>query len=293
MNNQINVLNFQNPKQNEQFPITDQFDNMDNFFEDEDIINQEIETIMEIEREMETSKSKDSKNIPQKSPDIFDNTEIDNFSFESIEIPNTIQKSTIVNQKLSQKNDLNDEVLSQSLEEGIEVFENLDMNIDVPLKNDANCNRQSNFLTDNSGDNVAKISEQPIKQPKINVWSIERLTKNISNINNGKFKIKAKFKSIIEKLSVADEKFHLVVEVEDGTGSITLKFEDEIVGHLANCTANSLMGLKSQVEDNIVEAQTKVLSVLKTLKDNLITFDSIVEVNVNSSYKYPLLIKIL
>lgn len=296
-NSIVNNTNFQNPVKNVQYPYTDQFDTMYNFFEDEDKINEEIEMMMEIEREMENSKNKSTKNIPQKSPDIFDNTEIDDFSFELIEIPKTVPKSNIANQKLSHKNNINDANLSKSLEEGNEVFENLDLNIDIGIKNDFNSIQKSSLLKDISEDTAiksdCKISEAPINKPKITLWTIEKLNKNISSINNGKFKIKAKFKNIIEKLSVADNKFQLVVEVEDDTGSITLKFDDEIVGSLAGCTSSSLMRLKSQVEENIVEAQTKVLSVLKTLKDNLIKFESIVEVIVNSKYKYPLLNKIL
>lgn len=260
--------------------MTDEFGDIDNFFEDEDKINEEIEMIMELERTMDNPNTHNTK---QKTPDIFDDMEIDDFSLETSVFPNTVKKSNREN--LVCKNSVPDDDLTKSLKDGMDVFEKLDVNIDTNIKK-IDKNITSDFHTRrNSSDDFN------IVKPKINVWSIERLNNKLSNINNGKFKIKAKFKSIIEKLSLTDEMFHLVVEVEDQSGSIVLKIHDEVVSTLAGCTAATLVRLKSQ--DDVGQAQSKILNVLKTLKDKLISFDSLAEVIVNSKEKYPILIKIL
>lgn len=309
--NVTDVLKYQNATNNKTHD-GDNFNEIDYFCEDEDKINKEIDTIMKLEREMGNSSTVSRKPTIRKTPDLFDDMELDDCNFERIQIPDTFimnsKEFSKVNQKASNINNKIDLALSQSLEEGMDVFETINVDVDTNMKNfnvdkiDIS-NKTSNLIEDKIDDRSSLGNEfmspekqfqvKPSTQAAINIWPIQKLKKNIPNINNGKFKIKTKFKSIIEKLTVVDDSFHLVVEVEDNSGSITLKFDDEIVASLAGCTATNMMSLKSQVQDNILSAQAKVLGVLKTLKENLLKLDSVAYIRVDAREKYPILINLL
>ncbi|KAG5877411.1 hypothetical protein JTB14_035649 [Gonioctena quinquepunctata] len=160
--------------------------------------------------------------------------------------------------------------LSDSLELENDVFEGLDIEAHL-----------------DKIDEQHKIS-QPL-QPK--VWPIDRLVNSIPNISNGKFKIKCKFKSIVEKMILVDEEFHLVIEVEDETGDISVKLHSDIVADLIGFSAAELMKLKAEIMENNFAAQSKILEGLKGLKEKLIELDKIAEVQVNVREKYPVVLK--
>lgn len=271
----------------------DSLDYMNEILENEDQINEEIEMIMQLEAEREQVNTNKQGNR-LKSPDMFGDFEVDNLNLESIEIPT---KTAHVSERNTIKT-MDNINLTESLEGDMEVFENIEIDCQkTDIKKVSSNNIINNVTKDDLKlkDNASCIkNKSPVKIPlQTKVWAIQTLHNNLPKITNGKFKIKAKFKAIVEKLTLIDEKFHLVIEVEDSSANISLKVDNEIVAHMAECTAENLLFLKSQIHDNILVAQTKALGVLKTLQENLIKLDNIMDIKIESNQKYPQLVNVL
>ncbi|XP_057658923.1 recQ-mediated genome instability protein 1-like [Diorhabda carinulata] len=230
-------------------------ENLDDF-EDDFKIDEEIEMLIEVERELEQSESN-----RKKTPDMFDDTDLD---FENIDIPNPPIPTT---SNISFRNNSTGVIsISDSAEEenSIELIKTSKQNIP----------------------NTPKPS-LPV------IWSIEKLLKTMSNISNGKFKIRGKFKEVKEKMCVLDDDFHLVVEVEDSTGSIPVKFHGSVVSELNGYTAEEFMQLKDEWGKGNSEAKSKALQALERLKNRLTELDNVLEVSIKSNENFPILLKIL
>ncbi|KAJ8939987.1 hypothetical protein NQ314_010927 [Rhamnusium bicolor] len=233
--------------------------------EEEMKLAEEMEILMEMEKEFEEPRAKRRKS-DSRTPDMFDDMDVDDYDFSKIDIPDTIiktnkdtNKTPVVKetniQKISSPINID---LSASLEQDNEVFENLDIESHLDKIDDkVNKVHETEFSTPQK----RAILEKKLTPPKSVILTIEKLLKNIPNISNGKFKIKAKFKSIVEKLTVADDEFYLVIKVEDDSGDITVRIHSDVVTDLAEYCPIALLSLKSSIEENNKESQQKVLEV--------------------------------
>lgn len=263
-------------------------DDMQAFLEDEEIrINREIADMIEIERQTESTQPKSSSTLVHKTLNMFEDMDIDDDVFANIQVPevdNENKKSieskvknatnirTNLDKKKVEKNAIN---LSSSMEDDVDFFENIDLDnhLDQLEKKMAYNLKQSRCsqpdkskinisVSDTSWNKIDSDDRNTIQiEQTLDIWRIEKLTKYLGVNNNGQFKIKGKFKTIIEKLTLTEQEFHLVVEVEDGTGCITVKVHNDIVAGWAEYTAEQLNDLKSNIQQNIAETQAKVVEV--------------------------------
>lgn len=293
--NNANVQNFPNVSNNSSHSVNNPLDESDNIFED-DKINEELEMMMQIHQEIDNSSVAIKKSGVRKTPDMFEDMEVDAWTFNNM----PAQHRNIKNSKEDELNEPDGVVidLSESLDEEMHVFENIDIPNDRPVQiNSSNeLNLKDTSKIPNSFNLQCEIEEIQNNQKyeiKTDIWSIQKLKNNLPNINKGKFKINAKFKTIIEKLTLIDKKFHLVMEVEDESNSIIVKLDDTLVANLARCTATQLIDLKSQILENVSSAHAKALEAFNTLKENLVKFDNLVYVRIEANEKFPLLIEII
>lgn len=263
-----------NDRKNKPVTTGDYMDDMQAFLEDEELINAEI---AEMERQAAERPQVNSSSVTaRKTPDIFEDMDLDDAVFANIEVPEIGRKSpqkkttnnTNIKTILSKRTntDLN---LSGSNNKDDDFFDDLDLD-DHLNKLEEKMAKDQNQLTSSQPaepalDNVTASFEARStgnqKTALSNIWPIEKLIKNLKVITNGKFKIKAKFKTIMEKLTLTEDKFHLVVEVEDGSGSVTVSVHSDVVAGFAKCTPAQLNMLKANIQQNIVDAQAKVVEV--------------------------------
>ncbi|XP_023022121.2 uncharacterized protein [Leptinotarsa decemlineata] len=247
---------------------------------EEQRMNEELAILMEVERDFEETQAKRRKT--NKTPDMsFDDMEISDSEFENIVIPEPVIATGVEAVNKTSANletvckpttsENNQEVvdLSDSLELENDVFEDLD--IDAHL------------------DKIDR--ENGVSEPKL--WTIDDLVKNMPNITNDKFKIRGKFKSIVEKMTIIDDEFHLVIKVEDETGDISVRLHNNIVANYTGVSAVDLMKLKTEIAENNAVAQGKFLGALKSLKEKLVELDELAEVQVNVREKFPVVLKFL
>ncbi|CAG9836954.1 unnamed protein product [Diabrotica balteata] len=257
-NRNLNTHVSSTPKPNTAPP---QFQNVDDF-DDDFRIDSEIEMLMEAERDFEGDVSM-TKKTKSKTPDLFE----DDFDFEAIDIPSTLKPSTSKNAASNLNNSKSIINISDSIDE---------------KNNSVSTTQQSD-----------KIGTSTASAPTPVVWSVEKLVKTIPNVSNGKFKIRAKFKKITEKMTVVEDNFHLVAEVEDEGASVALKFHSDVVSDLIGCSVQEFMALREEWLRSNVEAKNKVLGALDSLKNRLTDLDNVLEVVVNVKEKFPVLVKIL
>ncbi|XP_028146323.1 recQ-mediated genome instability protein 1 [Diabrotica virgifera virgifera] len=256
-NRNLNTHLSSTPKPNTAPP---QFQNVDDF-DDDFQIDTEIEMLMEAERDFEdvsiTEKSK------SKTPDLFE----DDLDFDTIDIPSTLKPST-------SKNVVSNLSHSKSIINISDIIDEKTISVSTTQQFD-------------------KIGTPTASATAPVVWSVEKLVKTIPNVSNGKFKIRAKFKKITEKMTVVEDNFHLVAEVEDEGAAVALKFHSDVVSDLIGCSVQEFMGLREEWLRSNVEAKNKVLGALDSLKNRLTDLDNVLEVVVNVKEKFPVLVKIL
>ncbi|KAJ8960422.1 hypothetical protein NQ318_013704 [Aromia moschata] len=212
------------------------------FTEEEEMrIAEEVDMLMEIERDFETNRSRPG---PSKTPDMFDDMDLNDDDFENIEMPAAVIKTSTETGQIS-----------------------------------TSTNRENELTV--------------LTPQKPTVLTLEKLLKNIPNISNGRFKIRAKFKSIVEKLTILDDGYHLVVQVEDETADMVVKFHSDVIANLAECSPEVLLSLKAEVVEKNAEAQRKVLETIKRIKEKLLQLSNVVELQISVKETYPVVLKIL
>ncbi|XP_018566661.1 recQ-mediated genome instability protein 1 [Anoplophora glabripennis] len=241
--------------------------------EEELRIAAQIDMLMEVEEGFEKPPAKRKKS---KTPDLFEDADIDDSVFESIDIPNIIEKTpkstnTPQNNEKMRPTDSN---IDKSLEFGDDLFEifDLEAHLDQPTK---------------------ESGWKPNTSQKPMIFTIEKLKNNMPNISNGKFKIKAKFNSVVEKLTVRDEEYHLIIKVEDDTGDLVVKVHTDLVSDMSGCCVTALMSLKTGILENDTETHGKVLEALRSLREKLVELNCTVEVQINSKEEFPVIVNIL
>lgn len=220
------------------------YDEIIDLDEEEELrIAAQIDMLMEAEQEFEKPAVSKRKS---KTPDLFDDADIDDSVFENIDIPNFIDETP-----KPSKNSLQNEKVQ------------INSNVDKSLKFEDDL---SDFFDESQFGQSTKESEwKPSTSQKPLIFTIEKLKRNIPNICNGKFKIKAKFISVVNKLTVADDEYYIVIKVGDDTGDLDVRIHTDVVSDFAECRAQAVMSLKAEIMENNTEAQRKVVEVGKII----------------------------
>ncbi|CAG9861470.1 unnamed protein product [Phyllotreta striolata] len=260
--------------------IVNEFD--DDFFED-------IDELTEIENEIQQLRKQNVPNTTQvcsKSPELFDDTDID---FESIEIPNIPPKppkeqpiTNLFNQPRDTFNSNSSN--ARNINTSTEYFSKSNINENTDNRFGINCFQSPQIYNERSNANkgVSTIGNNHV------LWKIDRLSKTIPSITEDTVKIKAKFKSVVEKLSVTDDEFRLVIEVEDDSGTLVAKLHNDVIVELAGITAESY----SEKIATSQEFPQEIIQVLDSLRSGLTSLDNILQVLIVRK-TVPVIVKIL
>lgn len=91
--------------------------------------------------------------------------------------------------------------------------------------------------------------------------SIKDLLKKQQSNTEGVFKIKAKFKSVIEKLTVTNTAWSFKIEIQDNSGSIAADMHSDVITKIADCDPSTIMDLKSKIDDTNKSAELTIRNV--------------------------------
>ncbi|KAL1490908.1 hypothetical protein ABEB36_011583 [Hypothenemus hampei] len=128
--------------------------------------------------------------------------------------------------------------------------------------------------------------------PKLNVLPIHKLVTLLPNINKGKFKIRAKYERVVEKLSTTSGSINLVVKVTDTSGQINVEIHPTIVEKWADTTTKRLEDLRELSLQADERAKHDILLILKNIHRKMVLLDNVMEVEVVRGQKYPVVMKI-
>lgn len=73
--------------------------------------------------------------------------------------------------------------------------------------------------------------------------------KNLLKKQEGVFRVKAKFKTVVEKLTVTSTAWCFKIEVEDESGTLVAEMHTDVITKLANCHPSTIMDLKNKIDD--------------------------------------------
>lgn len=99
------------------------------------------------------------------------------------------------------------------------------------------------------------------KNKEIQELSIKDLLKKQQNVTEGVFKIKAKFKSVIEKLTVTNTAWSFKIEIQDNSGTIVADMHSDVITKIAECDPSTIMELKSKIDDTNKSAELTIRNV--------------------------------
>ncbi|KAJ8978105.1 hypothetical protein NQ317_015915 [Molorchus minor] len=293
----VNVSSSRPVQQNHNAPRNAGIARTTDHISDQERIESEIDEMIEIERELEQARPKiqTSGSRCTKTPDMFD--DMDDSDFANIDVPEAVirinkqpQKlpaTTMINKEPSKLPSTTNNNIRSSINTTPEIIDVSD-SLDLEHENEI----FANIDIDAHLDKIDKDLEIN-RTPKRHVLTIEQLLKNIPDINNGKFKIRAKFKSVVKRLTVSDDGFYLVVQVGDDTGVITVRFHNDLITDMAGCSSDVMLGFKNSVEENQAEIRQNVLEIVGRLKQKLERLNNVMEVQVNASEEFPVVVAVL
>nr|CAH7764461.1 unnamed protein product [Callosobruchus chinensis] len=190
------------------------------------------------------------------SPDMFEDMDLD-ADLANIDLPPTVIK--LPDEKFERKNSQN---TGTAVDQNLNKTETRRMEVESSLSPNVN-------KTDT-------VTEHFVSPPiKTNICLIEKLSNNLPNISKGKFRIKGKFVTVVEKMTVNDDGYLMVIKVKDDSGNISLGVADEVMTGAIGYTAKDFMGFKEAILNECQEAEKKVLEALKRLKLWLLKLDNI------------------
>ncbi|KAJ8921436.1 hypothetical protein NQ315_003054 [Exocentrus adspersus] len=300
MNNTINCRNNSNRNVPHAVPGTSGdtskiTKNAVNINDDEDMIAEEIQLLLEAERDFEEQAAKRRKS-DNKTPDLFEDME-DDAIFENIDIP-PAHIETALKLKTSP-------VLNNKIFKDIAVPSTSAKTCSEPLRNENvirngynSVEVEENFFEKmDTGVNFNQVTKEsswkPVTAPKPLVLTIEKLLKNLPNITNGKFKIRAKFCGVEEKLTVVNDDYYFVINVKDDTGSLAVRVHSDLLSDIAGYCAPALTSFKAAVERKDEDAQRTVVNAIRKIKDRLVSLNDVVEVQISAKEKFPVIVRIL
>ncbi|XP_060525932.1 recQ-mediated genome instability protein 1-like isoform X2 [Cylas formicarius] len=235
---------------------------------------EEYEIDEELLKEFEANFEENDISSPAKSPDLFDEMEVDEEVFHNIDLDN----------------------ISNNLRP---IEAHRDANVSSPTVRD-NFN-ETNFSQLDAEMNKRPSSTQILStnpkespaQSKPNVITIKKLKHLQPNIGKGKFKVKAKFSRVVEKMTLTDNSYHMVISLADTSGDVSVLVHSNLVASFAQLDPESAAGLKEKIMENDDEAKAKLLMVLKNIKERLVDLDGIFEIEITRGEKYPVFINVL
>lgn len=191
-------------------------------------LDAEIDMLMETEREMTTTHTK------VQTPDMFDD------DFEDIneeEILRNARKETNPSKSTVSHKPECTSVVKSSLENDLYELNDLCDDVFSDFNLDATINSPDEFI------------------------SIKRLNEINREKKTGIYKVKAKFKAIVQKLTVNEHELLLVIKIEDPTGDFVVKVNSEIITGFAGYTPAGFMNLKGNIQNKDQSATLKVIKV--------------------------------
>jgi hypothetical protein len=198
--------------------------------EEEMLIDKEIDFMLEAEFGSPPEELNDSR-----TPDLLENTELFTRDFNNIDGASTSTQvhhaHSSIQEELPGCGDIDDDIFN-------------DLDIDAHL------------------DQVDKEIVGRKSSMKPNTITVAKLLEIKENVSKGVFKIKAKFKCVIEKLTISDEGYKLVIKVEDSTGDIVVSLHSDVISDLAGYSPTDIMCLKSDILNKDETAADKVMKVI-------------------------------
>ncbi|XP_076260178.1 uncharacterized protein LOC143196400 isoform X2 [Rhynchophorus ferrugineus] len=129
--------------------------------------------------------------------------------------------------------------------------------------------------------------------PEIKVMTIEKLKKILPNIGMGKFKIRAKFSKVVQKMVIKDKLYNLVIKVEDSSGDLVVRVLSDVVQGFVGISPEKMEDLKGLVYKNDEVAKEQVISFLRKIHQACISLNDIVEIHIIRGEDYPVLANII
>lgn len=205
--------------------------NKNNFIDEEMRIAKEMEMLLEVENDILT----ETQRGRNKSPDIFDDVDFEDEEFEKItKLHLSNQKLNHVNETVNErKNDVESTFIDDVFD--TEMFDQINLHAELEAIN---------------------------SQEKNAVFFINELK---SKSKKGKYRIKAKYNSVIQKLTEMQQSWYLKLKVEDNTGVIDVLMHNDIITELVGCSCTSLMKYKSRIINKDKNAMTNVLKVINNV----------------------------
>lgn len=209
---------------------------LDDIDEEEEMrIAQEVEMLMNAEHINRPGPSRPRKSS---TPDMFED-DFQSYNFETVDrmekikvpLKNSKNKIATSTQKVTSTINL----LSSSADSEDDIFKNVDVDF-----------------------HLDKIDREVNERHQINVSSV--VVKARSGIQ-GVFKIKAKFKGVVEKLTVTNKAWSIKIEVEDTSGTMTANVHTDVVTKLAECGPSVIMDLKNKISDTDTSAELMIRNV--------------------------------
>lgn len=107
---------------------------------------------------------------------------------------------------------------------------------------------------------LALLDDQ-LSQEQNPIISIEDVLKKKDHLIEIKYTIKAKYKSVLEKISVTNDKWHLKLLIEDETGSIETYIHTDIISNFTGFSPSALISMKHNVLEKDEQATATVIKV--------------------------------
>ncbi|KAB0801392.1 hypothetical protein PPYR_05746 [Photinus pyralis] len=123
------------------------------------------------------------------------------------------------------------------------------------------------------------------------VVSIAYLLK--SNAKEGEFVIRAQYKRVLQKLSVCDDGWTLVLLIGDETDELEAKVHTNVVSNLVGYHHSAVMAIRKNVINKDKKATSALMTSIEGLKTKLMNIDGEIVLMYNSEERFPVITQIL
>ncbi|KAL3277372.1 hypothetical protein HHI36_012721, partial [Cryptolaemus montrouzieri] len=260
--------------------------NISNLNRFEDPQDEEIEMLMKLERELENKECK--KNKKCKTPDLFE----DDFDPDQID---HVLEMTNHGDKMKSKNSIKLHDKHQQSTCGSisqrntnHLPEKNSKKVSSVVDNKSRTNLFDEFI--NEDDLFGNLDLHTVEETnKSDIISITKLLQSLQRTSNGLFKIKAKFKSIVEKLTLQKDEYKLTIMVEDDSNEMICRIHSDVVSKWAQLTPVEIVNLKKSIFSKDIESKSRVEKALQNIKDRLIEVNHVMDIQVLEKILYHLL----